>query len=210
MEENQSISSDGKTELESEPELKSESVPGLEQELESELEPLDVHLVSNQLLDSNDYINIYKVNRNHIREQSKAVIPACGVLLTGVFGLLYFIFNGNGDKIQIDPYIIGVIVLAAIVLVTSIASNIKSVQAASPLGELPETRDQQWDFIYDIYNEEYKWGNRSILLLGFALILLVIIILYFAYSYLSGTPSANNVQVAQRPNIFIIPLPRLF
>lgn len=187
-----------------------ESPPNLDQELDEEVGPLDVHLVPSLMLDSSDYVNIYKINRNHIREQSKAVIPACGVLLTGAFGLLYFIFNGNGDKIKVNPIIIILIVVAAILLAASFYYSIKSVQATSPMGELPETRDQQWDFISDIYDEEYKCGKYSIGLLGGALFLLIIIILYFSVSYLLGASSANAAQVEQHYNFIVIPIPRLF
>lgn len=192
------------------PKLEPDSEQESEAESESELEPLDIHICNNQILDSKDYIDTYMINRNHIREQSKSVIPACGFLLTGAFGLLYFIFSGNSNRITIHSLIIIFILLAAITLAASIVSSIKSVQAASPLGEIAETRDQQWDILKDIYDKEHKWGKRSIQLLEIALILFVIIILYFSIAYLLGTPPANNVQMTQIPNIIFIPLPRLF
>jgi hypothetical protein len=63
-------------------------------------EPIDIHIINNQILDSKDFIDLYMINRNHIREQSKSVIPACGFLLTGAFGLLYFIFSGIITEFQ--------------------------------------------------------------------------------------------------------------
>ena len=119
-------------------------------------------------------------------------------------------YSGNNDRIEIDPIIVIFLMLAAVALAASIAASIKSVQAASPLGELPEFRDQQWDIIQDIYDKEHLWGNRSIQLLEIALSLFVIIICYFAISYLLGTPSVNNVQVTQIPKIIVVPLPGLF
>jgi hypothetical protein len=179
-----------------------------EDELESEPEsdePIDIHIINNQILDSKDFIDVYIINRNHIREQSKSVIPACGFLLTGAFGLLYFIYSGNNDRIPTNPLIIVSLLFSSLFLAASIITSIKSVQAASSSQELPETRDQQWDFIFDIYNEEYKWGRYSIWLLGLALLLFVFIILYFSVMYLVGAPSNDNV-----PTYIVIPLPRLF
>lgn len=147
-------------------------------------EPIDIHIISSQILDTKDFIDIFIINRNHIREQSKSVIPACGFLLTGAFGLIYFIFSGNSSQISVSPIIIILLVSASIILAISIITSIKSVQAASSSQELPETRDQKLDFLLTIYNEEYKWGKYSIWLLGVALLLFVVIIFYFSAAYL--------------------------
>ena len=179
------------------------------QESEPE-EPIDIRIIASEELGTKDYVDIYIINRNHIREQSKSVIPACGFLLTGAFGLIYFIFSGNSNRIPIHPIIIISLLFAAIALAASIIFSIKSVQAASSSQELPETRDQQWDFLLDIYNDEHKWGVRSIWLLGIAIFLLLIIIFYFSIEYLTNTPSPNSASLTQFPKFIIIPLPRLF
>ena len=177
---------------------------------ESELEEPDEEPEEDEELEHRDLINIYIINRNHIREQSKSVIPVCGVLLTGVFGLLYFMFSGNNNRVSISPYIIGLLVGAAIVLVLSILTSIKSVQASSPLEILPWTWRLYLTYTVDIYNREYKWGNSSVNLLRIALFLFVIIILYFAKAYLLDAPTTNSTPLAQLPNFIIIPLPRPF
>ncbi|MCX6676524.1 MAG: hypothetical protein NTU95_01085 [Methanothrix sp.] len=63
-----------------------------ENESEESEGPIDIRIITNDELGTKDFIDIYVINRNHIREQSKSVIPACGFLLTGAFGLIYFIF----------------------------------------------------------------------------------------------------------------------
>jgi hypothetical protein len=156
-----------------------------------------------------DFIDIYIINRNHIREQSKSVIPVCGVLLTGVFGLLYFIFRGDNSRIQINQYVIYFLFAAAITLVFSILASIKSVQA-SPYEKLPWTTRLYLSYIVDIYNREYMYGRLSIWLLGIALVLSIIITSYFSVVYLLDTSTANNVPLAHLPNFIIIQLPRLY
>jgi hypothetical protein len=182
---------------------------------ESEVEPEEpeepgdeAELEEDEELEPRDLINIYIINRNHIREQSKSVIPVCGVLLTGVFGLLYFIFKGDNERIQINPYVIYFLVAAAIILVFSILASIKSVQA-SPPEKLPWTWRLYLSYIVDIYNREYYWGARSVWLLGFALLIFIIIILYFSIAYLLNVPSTTNSQ-STFSALIIIPLPRLF
>jgi hypothetical protein len=158
-------------------------------------------------LEPEDLIKIYITDRNYIREQSKSVIPVCGVLLTGVFGLLYFIFSGKNNMVLIDEYIIGLLVLAALFLASSIVASIKSVQA-SRLDILPWTERFYLSYIVGIYHKEHKWGRRSIYLLGIALAIFIVIIIYFSCEYIVNmSPSGSTSYSIQ--NIIIIPMPRL-
>ncbi len=159
-------------------------------------------------LEPEDLIKIYITDRNYIREQSKSVIPVCGVLLTGTFGLLYFIFSGKNDMVPIDVYIIGLLVLAALFLVSSIVASIKSVQA-SRLDILPLTERLYLSYIVGIYDKEHKWGRYSIYLLGSALFIFLIIVGYFSYEYLINMSSTNHASSSSIQNVIIIPMPRL-
>lgn len=170
----------------------------------------EVDYEEDEELETKELIDIYIINRNHIREQSKSVIPVCGVLLTGAFGLLYFMFSGNNNRIPISPSIVLLLGGAAIVLVCSILTSIISVQASSPLKKLPWTKRLYLSYIVDIYNREHKWGICSIRLLGIALLLFVIIILYFLIEYLLYTPLTDSLPLTQFPKFIIIPFPRLF
>ena len=42
-----------------------------------------------------DYIDIHINNRNHVRDLSRVLATVDGLILTGTFGLLYFIINLN-------------------------------------------------------------------------------------------------------------------
>jgi len=173
-------------------------------------DPVNIRLTSSNELETKDYIDIYISNRNHIREQSKSVIPACGFLLTGALGLIYFIFSGNCDKILIHPLIIVILLFSSMALAVSIVASIISVQTSSSSEELPETRYQLQDVLLDIYRREYKWGKASIWLLGIASFLFLIIIAYFSLEYITYTPPINNASSTQHPTIIILSFPRLF
>lgn len=172
--------------------------------------PIDIRVVSSEDLGSQDFINIYAINRNHIREQSKSVIPACGFLLTGAFGLIYFIFSGKNTQAETNPIIIIILLFASIFLASSIITSIKSVQVSKSPEVLPQTKDQHQDFLLEIYDEEYKWGRISILLLGSSLILFLSIIVIISLEYLINSPINSSDVMATTPmkNIIII-LPNL-
>lgn len=172
--------------------------------------PIDIRVVSSEDLGSQDFINIYAINRNHIREQSKSVIPACGFLLTGAFGLIYFIISGKNTQAETNPIIIIILLFASIFLASSIITSIKSVQVSKSPEVLPQTKDQHQDFLLEIYDEEYKWGRISILLLGSSLILFLSIIVIISLEYLINSPINSSDVMATTPmkNIIII-LPNL-
>jgi hypothetical protein len=163
---------------------------GLEESEETENE--EDKYEEDEELEPRDLIEIYVINRNHIREQSKSVIPVCGVLLTGTFGLLYFISSGNNNRIPISPNIVYLLVVAATVLVSSIMTSVISVQASSPTKKLPWTERLQLSYIVGIYNREYKWGFVSIILLALALGLFILIMLIFLKEYLANATLVEN------------------
>ena len=78
-----------------------------------------------------DYIEIYISNRNHLRDLSKIMAPVAGLILTGTFGLLYFILNGKDKGASQDITVVVFTLAVSILLIGSILSSVQSVRVKS-------------------------------------------------------------------------------
>lgn len=139
-------------------------------------------------LELDDHINITINSRNHIRELSKILAPVDGLILTGTFGLLYFILNSsinsnNGKGLPIDPRVIELLLITSVIVAGSIVSSILSVtvKAGKPL----LTKIQYMDDLHDIYKGEFDWAWFSVTLLGFGMVVFIIAMILFSMDYLT-------------------------
>jgi len=145
-----------------------------------------------ELLDTDDYIRDIEINRTNIRCISTSILTISGFLLPILFGIFYFIVKDSSSiHVNIHWTIILGIISSIFTLFTSIYLSVNGVRAPKP----PEqflTKLDKYTYLKSIEINERNSSERSILFLGFTILLIIITFLGLYYCIMTTQNSIAN------------------
>jgi len=137
------------------------------------------------LLGIDDYIRDIEIDRTNIRCINTSILAICGFLLPILFGIFYFIVKDSSSiHVQVHWLIITILIISIILLFITIFFSVEGIRAPKP----PEqffTKLDKYDYIYKRRENERSSSERSILSLGFSLVLILLTFIGIYYCILA-------------------------